>query len=180
MAAPRALSPLPSAKVPTDWKAGVVLSVRRLGTASSPAGTSYLQVNDAYLRGDIFAPVYWPESDVVVLWGGASFPMEIPGRGPVGCTHPAYARWTITDHVSPDVSEAYLIELGLRDIRGNGRMEIHVFANGVYIPVARVGETDRYMGVVSLRGGFGGLDLYLGAGSEPVAFYYMKVQRIPG
>lgn len=184
-AAPATVSLPPSPKVPTDWTTGVVLSLLRPATAFTSQGSAYLLIRSRFVRGDIIPPAYWPGNDVMVLSNleGMS-PIEIPGRGRRSCDYPLCARWTLGGHASAYASEAYLIEIGLRELgtamTDSSPMTLHVFVNGVYLPVARVGETDRYLGIVSLRPGGGGIDLYLENMANKVAFFYLKVQRIPG
>jgi len=180
-AASRIASPPPSPKVPTDWNAGVVLSLNRLSTSRNEAGDAYLQFDRVFLRGDLLPPAYWPEHDVAVisLYGGENVVWTVPGRGAVSGHIPVRARWNITDQAWTETGEAFYIELGLRDIEGAGGLSPHIFANGAYVPVARVGDSDRYLGVASLRSGFGGIDLLLESRSGRAAFYYLKVQRIP-
>jgi hypothetical protein len=184
-AAPPAFSLPPSPKVPTDWTAGVVLSLLRPATAFSSQGSSYLLIKSNFVRGDIIPPAYWPGNDVMVLSNlGAHSPIEIPGRGRVGCDYPLYARWELGGHATAYTSEAYLIEIGLRElgtaVMNDSPMTPHILVNGAYLPIARVGSTDRYLGIVSLRPGGGGIDLYLENMANMVAFFYLKIQRIPG
>ncbi len=178
--ASRVASPPPSPKVPTDWNAGVVLSLNRLSTSRNEAGNAYLQFDRVYLRGDLLPLSYWPEHDVAVLpLYGDRVTWTIPGGGGVSGYSLVHARWNILDRAWTETGEAFYIELGLRDIEGAGRLYPHVFANGVYVPIARIGDSDRYLGIASLRSGFGGIDLLLESRSDMAAFYYLKVQRIP-
>jgi hypothetical protein len=173
--------PSPSPKAPTDWNAGVVLSLHRLATAANDAGSAHLQLFNTYLGGNVLPATYWPTNDVAVIWGADGTTLrDIPGHGQVDGYGALAARWTIDDQAYAE-SQAYMIEIALRSVEEGLAFQPHIYVNGSYLPVARVGNSDRYLGVASIHGGYGGVDLFVqGHWSDLIAFYYIKVQRIAG
>jgi len=167
--------------VPTDWNAGVVLSLHHLRTSLNESGSAYLDVPRPYLRGDLLPPTYWPGNDVAILRGlGETRAQDIPGRGEIAVCRELGTRFMILDRPA-GTSDAYMIEFALRNVEGARDWEPHVYASGAYLPIARVGETDRYIGVASIHCGWGGVDLYIhNPGYQRIAFYYLKIQRVSG
>ncbi len=188
--APGTSPPRPSPMAPTDWDAGVVLSPHAMRTSESESGHAYINLFDAVLDG-WRTPSLWPSNDVFVFYPGCLDPdyhTTSSGREIAACWR-VVANLHITDR-PPGTRDAYLIEFALRDPEHpEWSWQPHVISGGLYVPLARVGDTPRYIGVVSMPPGYCDISLYFEGGPlwnmgvrEPrlAAFYYVKIQRIAG
>lgn len=188
--APGASPPRPSPMVPTDWDAGVVLSPHAMRTSENESGYAYIDLYDAVLSG-WRTPSLWPSNDVIVFYPGCLDPdyhTTSSGRDIAACWR-VIANLHITDR-PPGTRDAYLIEFALRDAEHpEWSWQPHVISGGLYVPLARVGDTPRYIGVVSAPPGYCDISLYFEGGPlwnmgvrEPrlTAFYYVKIQRVAG